>query len=75
MRLYERTEKEGIFQSRSKVKAIKNPFDSDIKIMAPWGEFQFGTKDCFIVANTEKITDRYIVGKDEFIETYQEAAE
>ncbi len=58
------------------VRAFENPTGETIRIVAPWGEEQVGGPDCMIVSayDPEKPSvlseDRYIVGRQEFEETY-----
>lgn len=73
---YEATEDDGVFLANGMARAIPNPTGSDIKIMAPWGEEQFGDAQC-VVATVYDPTqpdvignDRYLIGGDEFVATY-----
>lgn len=59
------------WQAMGEVKAVKNPTGAPITIMAPWGEKQHGGKDCYIAMNPTAPEDRYIIGGDEFANTYQ----
>lgn len=61
---------EGEWIAKGTAKVIKNPTGSKIEIMAPWGEKQYGGKNCFIAQSLDNKNDRYIIGHDEFIETY-----
>ncbi|HTB48745.1 MAG TPA: PGDYG domain-containing protein [Verrucomicrobiae bacterium] len=73
---YEATEEEGIFRAKGMARAFQNPTGGDIKIMAPWGEEQFGNAACMIatVYDPEQLNvigpDRYIIGHEEFLATY-----
>jgi hypothetical protein len=73
---YDLTDTPGLFSAKGMVRAIDNPFDHSISILAPWGSPQRGDAGCKIAAlydpsEPDSInTDRYLIGKDEFIETY-----
>lgn len=73
---YEVTEEDGVFRAKGLARAIANPTGGDIKIMAPWGEEQFGDAQCMVAtiydpAQPEVIGDgRYLIGGEEFVATY-----
>jgi hypothetical protein len=73
---YEPTETEGVYRAKGMSRALKNPTGGDIQVMAPWGEMQFGGPDAMIAtvfdpANPDEISDdRYIIGAEEFADTY-----
>lgn len=73
---YEATEEDGVFRAKGMARAVDNPTGSEIEIMAPWGEKQFGGMDCLIatVFDPEQPdvigADRYIIGRQEFEATY-----
>lgn len=73
---YETTDQEGTFKAVGMIRAIKNPSAESIKIVAPWGEEMDGDAECYIVTgydptNPEEISsDRYIIGAQEFADTY-----
>ena len=73
---YELTDTAGLFCAKGIVRAVDNPFDCPISIRAPWGSMQRGDAGCKIAVlydpsepNVVSL-DRYIIGRDEFIETY-----
>jgi hypothetical protein len=78
---YETTEEEGVFRARGMARAVENPTGTDIEIIAPWGEKQFGGADCLVatVFDPEQPdvigSDRYIIGRQEFNATYAPYAE
>lgn len=74
---YEPTEEEGVYRATGMCRAFKNPTGSEIQIMAPWGEPQYGGPDCMIATtfNPDKpdeidAEDRYIIDGKAFIDTY-----
>lgn len=67
--LYEASDKDGVWLAKGVVRALPNPTGKPIQIMAPWGEPQYGNENCFLVQGAGD--DRYIIGHDEFKETYQ----
>lgn len=73
---YELTDTAGLFYAKGIVRAVDNPFGHPISIRAPWGSMQRGDAACKIAAlydpsESDVVSvDRYIIGRDEFIETY-----
>jgi ADP-ribose pyrophosphatase YjhB (NUDIX family) len=73
---YEATEEPGVFRAKGMVRAIDNPTGRPIEITAPWGEKQYGKRDCKLAvvydpAQPEVVgTDRDIIGAEEFAGTY-----
>ena len=73
---YESTTEDGVYRAKGMARAFKNDTGAPIEIMAPWGEPQFGDENCMIATvfdpdNPNDIgSDRYIIGADEFAETY-----
>ncbi len=73
---YDLTDTPDLFLAKGMVRAIDSPFDHPISIRAPWGAPQHGDVGCKIVALYDPYepdvvsADRYIIGKDEFSETY-----
>jgi hypothetical protein len=67
---------DGSYQAKGSVRVIQNPTGAPISITAPWGEKQYGDERCYVVSahdpyNPDDVsTDRYIVGYEEFNETY-----
>lgn len=64
----------GKYRAKGVIKAFRNPTGEKVEIIAPWGEKQFGDRDClFAVALDPQhniTSDRYIIGGEEFIDTY-----
>lgn len=73
---YEITAEEGVFRAKGMARALRNDTGAPIEIMAPWGEPQFGDENCMIATvfdpdKPDEIgADRYIIGADEFADTY-----
>lgn len=73
---YESTTDEGVFRAKGMARAFKNDTGAPIEITAPWGEPQYGDENCMIATvfdpdSPDHIgSDRYIIGADEFAETY-----
>ena len=70
---YEQME-DGRCRAKGVIRALRNPTGEDVEIMAPWGEPQYGDKNCLFAATmdgTEITNDRYIIGGDEFVDTYE----
>lgn len=65
---------DGRFQAKGIIRAFSNPTGSEVAIMTPWGAEQFGDAHCYfgctVDENFEPTDFRYIIGKDEFDETY-----
>ncbi|MBP9738996.1 hypothetical protein KBD20_04885 [Candidatus Saccharibacteria bacterium] len=78
---YEPTDEDGVYRAKGMARAIVNPTGQPIEITAPWGEKQFGNPDCLVATvfdpdQPDEIgSDRYIIGADEFAETYGLAEE
>jgi hypothetical protein len=66
----------GVYLARGHVKAIENPFDRPLHILAPWGEVQHGAADC-IVADTYDLEAKkrggkpYLIARAEFDASYR----
>lgn len=58
-----------MYQSTQLIKAIKNPYKKNIAIKASWGEMQYGDNKAYFV-QPEKSNEIYLIGHDEFHETY-----
>lgn len=63
------------YQAKGIIRAFPNPFGHPITIMAPWGELQFAERDCYFAVPYEGPDgfigeDRYLIGKQEFFNTY-----
>ena len=73
---YEATDENGVFRAKGKARIVPNPTGRPIKIVAPWGEEQFGGPDALIATvydpnNPDEISaNRYIIGRSEFNTTY-----
>jgi hypothetical protein len=66
----------GVFLARGHVKAIPNPFNRPLHIVAPWGEIQHGAADCMVVdiydpATSERVGKPYLISRAEFDATYK----
>lgn len=74
---HEETEEAGVYRAKGKIRAIPNDTGHPIEIMAPWGEPQYadvggkiGTP--FDPEKPDEISlDRYLIGGQEFIDTYE----
>lgn len=64
------------YRAKGRAFVIPNFTDGDVEITAPWGEPQYGDKDCYFASATDEkgniSNDRYIIGGKEFLETYEE---
>lgn len=74
---YEVTEDSGTFKAKGIVKAVANATGTPVTVIAPWGEEQHGNADCIYLAQYDPSTgeiseDRYIIGRDEFNDTYRQ---
>jgi hypothetical protein len=69
------TDTQGVFAAVGYIRAIPNPYASQIEIHASWGSPQYGDQDCFIVdicdQNGVCSGEPYLIGGDEFLATYQ----
>jgi hypothetical protein len=69
----------GKFRAVGVIRCYNNPTGGNVEITAPWGEKQFGDSRCYFATavdeNYEPTKDRYIIGADEFDETYVWAQE
>lgn len=78
---YEATDEDGVYRARGMARAFQNPTGAPIEVMAPWGEIQSGGPDCMLATafdpdSPEVIgNDRYIIGYEEFKNTYGPADE
>ena len=78
---YDLTDTPGLFQARGMIRAVDNPFAQSITIDAPWGSPQRGDADCKVAVLYDPLApdvvgmDRYIIGGDEFKDTYGVAME
>lgn len=65
----------GKFKAKGLIRAYSNPTGEKVEITAPWGEKQYGDTRCLFATtigeNFEPTEDRYIIGYDEFEETYE----
>lgn len=70
---------EGKFKAKGLIRAYSNPTGKSVEITAPWGEKQFGDTRCHFATaigeNFEPTKDCYIIGHDEFEDTYEWAHE
>jgi hypothetical protein len=65
----------GVFIAKGYCKAVKNPFNEPIRMMASWNEMQSGGADCIIAVvydmeSKKDDNEPYIIGVAEFSETY-----
>jgi hypothetical protein len=72
---YELIDKEGVFSAKGHCRAIRNPYDKPIEIMASWGTPQTGDENCLIAdicdAQGENMGgEPYIIEDKAFTETY-----
>lgn len=71
---YQKTDVAGVYQAKGEIRAIQNDTGEAIGIVAPWGGMQYGDSDCIIAAGCDENmnpTDyRYIIGYQEFLDTY-----
>ncbi len=66
----------GVYLARGHVKAIPNPFNRTLHIVAPWGEIQNGAADSIIVDIYDPATRKrdgkpYLINRAEFEATYK----
>jgi hypothetical protein len=71
---------EGVFSARGYCRAIDNPWERPITMLASWGEMQNGQADCKIADTFDPETgvvggEPYIIGNTEFAQTYKLADE
>lgn len=66
---------DGRYRAIGKAKIVPNDTGGDVDIMAPWGELQHGKSDCVFASGVDEdgtpTTDRYIIGGQEFLDTYE----
>lgn len=65
-----------VYLARGQVKAITNPFNRPLHILAPWGEVQNGAADCMVVDPYDPATKKregkpYLINRAEFDATYK----
>lgn len=65
----------GQYRAKGIIKAFPNFTGEDVEIVAPWGEPQYGDENClFATALNPELditADRYIIGGQEFLDTYE----
>lgn len=65
----------GKYQAKGLIRAYSNPTGENVEITAPWGKKQSGDRHCYFATligdNFEPTNDRYLIGLDEFEETYK----
>lgn len=73
---YEAAEKPSVYNAKGYCRAIVNPFDFPIKIMASWGEPQTGGIDCMIVDTCDvegrRDNEPYLIDGAVFAKTYRQ---
>ncbi len=66
---------EDVYIPKGRIKAFRNDTEDEVEVVAPWGETQYGDIDCWFAAvcdnNGEIQEDRYIIGGNEFLNTYE----
>lgn len=66
---------DGQYRAKGIIKAFLNHTGENVEIVAPWGDPQYGDAVCFFATALDpelNITaDRYIIGGQEFIDTYE----
>lgn len=74
---YEPTAKSGVYSAKGYCRAIKNPFNAPIEIMASWGSPQTGNEVCMIADTCDKDGnvggEPYLIDGDVFAKTYKQA--
>lgn len=74
---YEGTDQPGIFKAKGMVKAIQNPVSQPIQVKKSWGVMS-GDENCMVTAsynpNEPDVVgkSRYIIGSQEFADTYEQ---
>jgi hypothetical protein len=72
---------DGRYQAKGACRAFQNPTGGEVTIIAPWGEEQHGGSDAMLAVlydpeNPDEVgSDRYIIGGEEFKNTYAPAPE
>jgi hypothetical protein len=63
------------FRAKGIIRAYSNPTGQSVEIMTPWDAKQYGDAQCYfgvtVDENYEPTDFRYIIGKEEFDETYE----
>lgn len=78
---YEAIDDKGTYRAKGMARIVDNPTGMPIEIIAPWGEKQVGAVDCMVATPCDisqpglVSNDRYIIGHQEFLDTYGLAAE
>ena len=67
---------EGVFVAKGYCKAIDNPWEQPVTMMASWGEMQNGQPDCKMADTYDPVENSlggepYIIGLSEFNQTYK----
>lgn len=60
-----------VYQAVGQVRAVQNPMGEHVSIDASWGEKQYGGPRCYFAERVDKPGERYIIGENEFLETYK----
>jgi hypothetical protein len=65
----------GEYRAKGIIKAFRNFTGEDVEIVAPWGDPQYGDRDCLFATALDPqldiTSDRYIIGGQEFLDTYE----
>jgi hypothetical protein len=68
---YREDNKGGYIPQEHAIIALKNPFGKSIKINAPWGEYEQGGANCYLVISLDNhgkfSNDRYIIGDEKLL--------
>ncbi|QQS22706.1 hypothetical protein IPM19_03690 [bacterium] len=72
---YEPSDEEGVYNAKGYCRAIPNPFNEPIEIMASWGAPQMGDENCMLAdtcdADGNTDGEPYIIEAKAFAETYK----
>jgi hypothetical protein len=74
---YEATAEDGVYAAKGSCRAIVNPFDEPIEIMASWGSPQTGEADCMVADvcaddGSKQDGEPYLIDAAAFAETYKD---
>lgn len=71
---YTPLQEEGVYEANGLCRAITNPFNTPIEIMASWGELQTGDENCMIAdvcdENGNLAGEPYLIDGNAFKQTY-----
>jgi len=73
---YEVTDENGVYSAKGYCRAVPNPFNKPIEIMASWGSPQTGDERCLIAdtcdASGKVDGEPYLIDADAFAKTYKQ---